>query len=67
MSEYQIKMRVPTYNLLPPYHISGIEVYEADTAKRAIEMAKAEFREAISTNADVPDDLKLEIVEVMKL
>lgn len=64
MAEYQIKLKIITGSLLPPYAFQGIEIVEAKTAKEAIEKAKAEYAAKVGLYAE---EYPLLIEEVTKL
>lgn len=64
MPEYQVKFKVRTGNLLPPYFIEGVEVYDAATGHLAIEAAKAEWQAKASIDTD---EYSLQVTEVTKL
>lgn len=65
MSEYQIKAKVITGNLLPPYAIRQAVVIQANNATEAVEKAKAQYVKEIGY-LDA-EDYPLEIEEITKL
>jgi len=63
MTEYQLKLRVYTGNLLPPYYVDATEVYEAPDAQTAIAKAKIEYEQRMVDAEEYP----LIVREVTKL
>lgn len=67
MAEYFIKFRIPTGRLLPPYILEGSEVYEAESAKEAIEKALEEYKKGLRGVGADYDDHPLNIEDVRKI
>lgn len=64
MSEYKVKL-VAHLGILNVHR--GIEVYEADSAKEAMEKARADIRENLDQHGITEDEVKIAIEDVTKL
>lgn len=66
MSEYKVKMRAKVTGLFGPT-FEGLEIYEAENAKDAVEQAEKEFKEGLRNHLISSDEVKFEILDVEKL
>lgn len=67
MSEYKVKLEARVLGLFLNQKFTGLEVYEAQSAKEAINLAKEELRIELKKHAIDLDELEFSITDVEKL